>query len=269
VAARRPSRPPARPRARAVAIPRSARRDAASVRLLPSRGSILIGVALFAAAVGAFVAARETPLFAVADVQVRGGTPAVRRQVERALGGVVGTSLLKVDGSVVDRRLAGVSWVADASFDRAYPHTLAVTIRPERPVAVLRRGAHAWLVSARGRVVAELPRGARRALPRIWIGGGVPAPEVGGLLGDAAGGLAARSLAPLASIHFPARIASASTGDSGLTFVLRSGVELRLGEPGDLRLKLAIARRVLRVLGPTAPGAYVDVSVPERPVAHT
>jgi len=42
---------------------------------------------------------------------------------------------------------------------------------------------------------------------------------------------------------------------------------LRLGEPTDVRLKLAIARRALRVL--PAGATYVDVSVPGRPVAGT
>jgi len=50
-----------------------------------------------------------------------------------------------------------------------------------------------------------------------------------------------------------------------LTLRLRSGLELRLGAPTDVRLKLAIARRALRVLPPGS--AYVDVSVPGRPVA--
>jgi hypothetical protein len=48
-------------------------------------------------------------------------------------------------------------------------------------------------------------------------------------------------------------------------FHLRSGLELRLGDPTDVRLKLAIARRALAAL-PTG-ATYVDVSVPERPVA--
>jgi hypothetical protein len=52
--------------------------------------------------------------------------------------------------------------------------------------------------------------------------------------------------------------------DGVLTLVLASGTELRLGDSGDLRLKLSIAKRLL----PLAAGArYVDVSVPERPVA--
>ena len=50
--------------------------------------------------------------------------------------------------------------------------------------------------------------------------------------------------------------------------MLASGIEVRLGDIGDLRLKLAIARRILALAAPsrdTTP-AYVDVSVPERPV---
>jgi hypothetical protein len=46
--------------------------------------------------------------------------------------------------------------------------------------------------------------------------------------------------------------------------VLASGLQLRLGDSGDLKLKLSIAKQLL----PLTPGAaYVDVSVPERPVA--
>jgi cell division septal protein FtsQ len=262
VAARRRAR--STTRAGAVALPRG---DARVAKLLPSRGSVLVGLAVFACAAGAYAAARESPLFAVEAVQVRGGTPLVRQQVAKALDGELGVALLKIDGGVIDRRLAGVPWVAAASYDRAFPHTLVVTVRPERPVAVLRRGSKSWLVSARGRVVADVPRGAERALPRIWIGAKAAPPELGSFLPDTQGGSAARALAPLSSVHFPARVASVVTGQDELTLVLRSGLALRLGDPGDLRLKLAVARRVLALLPAAGAGAYVDVSVPERPVA--
>ena len=235
---------------------------------LPRRSSLLVGLAVFVAAAGAFALARETPLFAVRAVQVRGGSPAVKRQVEQALSAETGVSLLKVDAGTVERRLASVPWVASTRFDRAFPHTLVVSVKPERPVAVLRRGARSWLVSARGRTLQPLSRGARPELPRIWVGGAIPPPTVGATLDGGAGGSAARALAPLSSVHFPARVSSVASGRGELTFVLRSHVQLRLGDPSDLRLKLAVARRVLAVLGPTGPGAYVDVSVPERPVAN-
>ena len=67
--------------------------------------------------------------------------------------------------------------------------------------------------------------------------------------------------------RFPARIATAAVTHGELAFRLRSGLELQLGAPTDIRLKLAIARRALRGL-PTG-ATYLDVSVPGRPVAGT
>ena len=54
--------------------------------------------------------------------------------------------------------------------------------------------------------------------------------------------------------------------DKELTLVLRSGLELRLGDAGDLRLKLAVARRILLLQGAETSADYIDVTVPERPV---
>jgi hypothetical protein len=50
-----------------------------------------------------------------------------------------------------------------------------------------------------------------------------------------------------------------------LVFGLRSGLELRLGDASDLALKLAVAARILPLLGGSAD--YLDVSLPARPVA--
>ena len=223
VAARRRAHSPAR--ANVLALPRRAAGDA---RLLPSGRSVLIGLALFAAAAGAYVAARETAVFAVQTVVVRGGSPAVKKQVRAALRPELGVSLLRIDGDVVARRVGPVPWVAATRFDRSFPHTLVVTIRPERPVAVLRRGPDSWLVSARARVLQPLPHGVRSELPRIWIGRKTSV-TVGATLADDDGGRAARALAPLAGVRFPARVAAVRTGEDELTYVLRSGLELRLG----------------------------------------
>ena len=54
-----------------------------------------------------------------------------------------------------------------------------------------------------------------------------------------------------------------------LTFLLASGLELRLGELRAVRLKLAIATRILPRILASGGYAYLDVSVPERPVAGT
>ena len=55
--------------------------------------------------------------------------------------------------------------------------------------------------------------------------------------------------------------------DHELTFMLASGLELRLGDIRAVRLKLAVASRILPQLLARGGYAYLDVSVPERPVA--
>ena len=232
---------------------------------MPSRRSLGIGLAILAVAGGVYAAARETSVFAVRSVEVSGASPGLQAQVRTALAPLMGTNLLALDGASVERRLDALPAVLSARYDRSFPHTLHITVVPEKPVAVLRRGTESWLVSARGRVVSRVPRGGEPGLPRIWIPTAVDV-VAGAFLDAAHGGTAARSLALVAD-RFPARIAAASFAGGNLSYRLRSGLELRLGDPTDVRLKLAIARRALFDLPPGA--TYLDVSVPRRPVAGT
>ena len=169
---------------------------------------------------------------------------------------------MALNGRAVDRKVDALPDVVSARYDRAFPHTLRVTIVPEQPVAVLRKGKETWLVSARGRAIRQIPRTARRALPRIWVPSAAQV-SPGAFLAADEGGTAARVLS-LAQ-GFPARFTTASLSHGELTLHLRLGIELRLGEPVDVRLKLAVARRALRVLPPGS--TYLDVAVPQRPVA--
>ncbi|HYA09121.1 MAG TPA: FtsQ-type POTRA domain-containing protein, partial [Gaiellaceae bacterium] len=242
MAAKRRGRQP-RARAAAVALPRARQLPAPArrARLVPSRRSLGIGLAILAVTAAAYAAARESSVFAVRSVEVSGVPPALRAQVRAALAPLLGTSLLALDGAAVERRVEALPAVLSAGYDRAFPHTLRVIVVPEKPVAVLRRGTESWLVSARGRVISRVPRGSDPALPRIWVptaAGVLP----GAFLDATHGGTAARSLALVAD-RFPARIAVASFAGGDLTFRLRSGLELRLGDATDVRLKLAVARR--------------------------
>lgn len=234
------------------------------VTLRPTRRSLLIVAGIAAAVVGAYFLARETSVFAVRRIEVTGGSPAERAAVVRALAPFEGTSLLSLHGGALVRRVEALPTIVSASYDRAFPHTLRLTIVPERPVAVLHRGRETWLVSARGRVIAPIPNRTRADLPRIWVPTAATVTPAA-FLAAGEGGAAARALA--LAVGFPARIATASLVDGELTFVLRSGLELRLGEPVDLRLKLAIARRALPLLAPGT--TYLDVAVPGRPVSGT
>jgi hypothetical protein len=231
-------------------------------RLVPTRRSILVGCALAALACGAYLAARETSAFAVRTVVVTGASPEVSAQVRKTLAPLIGTSLVALDGSALERRVDALPTVVAARYDRAFPHMLRIAVVPERAAAVVRSGKDSWLVSARGRLVARVARSDDASLPRIWLPARAPL-AAGAFLPANRGGAVARPLA-LAS-RFPAHIRSAALADGILVFHLGSGLELRLGDPADIRLKLAVARRALGVL--PAGSTYLDVSVPDRPVA--
>lgn len=223
---------------------------------------VAVLVAVPVLATGAYVAARETSTFAIRTISVRGASPPVASEVRSALEPFVGKSLLALDGRRLVRRVDALPAVESARYDRAFPHTLRIDVVPEHPVAVVRRGLESWLVSGRGRAIARIPNHTRLALPRIWVPTAVPI-SPGAFLEPDTGKVAAQVVSLAAG--FPARISTATLSHGELTLRLRSGLELRLGDPVDVRLKLAVARRALRLL--PAGTTYLDVAVPQRPVA--
>ncbi len=100
-------------------------------------------------------------------------------------------------------------------------------------------------------------------MPRLWlrrgatirVGGQIPA----GLVS------ATRALAEAHTARLASRVKGVRIEGDELTLVLRHGIEIRLGRDSDVPLKLVIARKVLALVGGTT--SYIDVSVPERPVA--
>lgn len=236
--------------------------------LVPTGRSILIALAILLAAGGGYAVARETSIFAVRTLDVRGGTPAIRAQVRAALAPEVGISLLRVGGGDLTDRLAPVSGVRSFRFDRRFPNTLEVVVTAERPVLIIRQGKTAFLASSSGRVLRSLANPRLSSLPRLWLPTKADTPAVGKEL-PAVEIAAAMAVAPLASTPLGSHVDSVTSSDDQLTLSLGSGFQVRLGDVGDLRLKLAIARRILAATGAAAGSGYVDVSVPERPVLST
>jgi hypothetical protein len=76
-----------------------------------------------------------------------------------------------------------------------------------------------------------------------------------------------RALALARHAHLAGRVRTVRAADHELTFLLASGLELRLGDLRAVRLKLAVASRILPGLLAEGGYAYLDVSVPARPVA--
>jgi cell division septal protein FtsQ len=216
-----------------------------------------------------YLGAREASVFAVRTIEVTGGSQAVQSAARRAAQSVEGESLVALDGSALIDELEALPTVRSATYDRAFPSTLRIFVRPEVPLAVVRLGPDRWLVSQRGRVIRRYGSDATEHYPLFKL----PArPNVvpGAFITDTAAGAVLSALADVPA-RFPARIAEVLLQNGGLTMELQASwgePELRLGENVDVRAKLAAAALVIRSLDADYRGsvAYVDVSVPERTV---
>jgi cell division septal protein FtsQ len=227
-----------------------------------------------AAAAGAllallYLAARETALFAVRTVEITGGSEAVRTAVREAAQTAEGESLVALDGKSLVRELEALPSVRSASYDRAFPSTLRLFVRPELPVGIVRLGAERWVVSERGRIIRRYAAGLTERYPRFELPGR-PNIVPGAYLTDPEARVVLGALAVVPK-HFPVRIHMVRLEGGQLTMDLRApwgSPELRLGEAVDVKVKLAVAAVVLRSLSADAhsPVGYVDVSVPERTV---
>jgi cell division septal protein FtsQ len=255
---RSPRQSPAR--AAVARLPAPAR----AVELLPSSRSIALGFAVAGVAVLAFVAARESSVFAVQRIEVHGVDPKLARRVETSLEPLRGSSLLKVHGDEVRRLATALPTVAGVAYDRAFPNTLRVAVQAEEPVAVVRHGARAWLVSRRSRLIERIAQRTHRKLPRIWLAQALGV-RVGGTLRGGAGAEEVALLDGLRGEALARQVRSVRQVDGQWTYVLRGGLQIRVGDVTNLSLKLAVAAAILRH---TPIFGYLDVSVPQRPVAY-
>ena len=216
-----------------------------------------------------YLGARETSLFAIRSIQVSGAAPQVAAEVRAAARRFRGESLVGLDGETLLARIRALPSVVSARYDRAFPSTLRIVIRPERPVAVVRAGTRTWLVSARARLIRPLERRALPSLPRLWLPSASDL-HVGQILTAEESAAAVRALA-LVPEALPGTIVATRQRSGEITFVLGTGMELRLGDTSSLPLKLRVAKSILSPLsaGERAALSYLDVSLPERPVAGT
>lgn len=232
----------------------------------PSARTVTVVASIVAALGLLYLGARETPVFALRELEVSGVSPAVRRSVEAAAKPYIGESLVALDQDELRRQLQSLSTVRSVRMDRAFPHTLRIAVVPERPLAVVRRGPDAWLVSEHGRVIRELDRGRRNARTNVWTESDTNL-VVGGTVADEELRAVLDALRRVPST-FPARVSMARVEDEEVTLVLAGGTELILGERTSLPLKLAVAAQVLRTLTAEERGelGYLDVTVPALPV---
>jgi cell division septal protein FtsQ len=199
----------------------------------------------------------------VQRIEVHGVDPKLARRVEASLERLQGLSLLKVHGDEVQRLATALPTVAGVTYDRAFPNTLRVAVQAEEPVAVVRHGARAWLVSRRARLMERVAQRTHTRLPRIWLAQALGV-RVGGTLRAGAGAEEVALLDGLRGEALARQVRSVRQVDGQWTYVARGGLQIRVGDRTNLPVKLAVAAAILRR---TPVFGYLDVSVPQRPVA--
>jgi len=154
---------------------------------------VLVLLALVAVA-AAGVAIVRSPLLDVDRVTVR-GTEAGADAVREASGVVPGDALISIDAGAVADRVEDLPWVAEARVARDWSGTVAISVTPRVPVAVVGSGT-GTLLDAEGVAIGAAPDDVD--LPRI----DADAPDPGEVA-DESTVLAAGVLADLATTCGP------------------------------------------------------------------
>ena len=220
---------------------------------------VVLGVvALAIVAVAAWVVL-ASPLLDVDRVIIRGTAHTTPEQVQNAAQVARGDAMIWVDGGAIAARVKALPWVRDAHVERDWPGTVRITVTERAPAAWVQSSTGPVIVDGSGRVldrVANAPVG----LPQV--DGVASVPPVGARISPTLGASVAGRLLGYAR----SGTKSIAVTDHGVNLTLVSGVEVRLGSPTAVMVKVRAAVAVLDALnGQTV--SYVDVAVPSNPVA--
>jgi cell division protein FtsQ len=197
--------------------------------------------------------------FSVDHVDVTGAGAAAGGVERTVLTIAGGRSMLDVDPAALAAAITAEPRVRSATVDRAFPHTLAVHVVPERAVAVAPTRVGRVVLSSTGRVLGSVGRGAL-GLPVI-----AAAPsDIPGPGGTVTSEGVRQELVLASSPQRGLRFQVIGYGQDGLMARTANGLSIRFGDSEDAAVKLRVARSVLRRA--TGGVQYVDVSVPAAPV---
>lgn len=228
--------------------------DLRRLRRMLIAGAILALVAL----AGYFLWLRDSSLVAIESVIVTGaeGDPAVEAALAAAAEEM---TTLHVDEEALAAAVAEEPAVLSISTSRDFPNGLAIEVDLRRPVGFI--AADGGSIVAGDGVVLET--GADQPA-------GVPSVEArdGAVEGERVGGEAlalSKVLAGAPEVLLAEAGSAEVSADHGPVVEVGPGIELRFGDPSQAELKWAAAAAVLA--DPSLESAaYIDLSVPERPV---
>jgi cell division protein FtsQ len=163
------------------------------VRPLTKIGALL-ALAAFVTYRGRAIVA-DLPLLRVDRIVIQGNERLASGAVLAALNGLRGENMLWADLDAWRDRLLNVPWVRDASFRRALPSTIEVSVSEHEPIAIGRISNQLFLIDERGGVIDEY--GTTYADLDLPIVDGLAAPKGGESLDTRHGELAARVIEAL------------------------------------------------------------------------
>jgi len=234
-----------------------------SRRLRAVRGRRLRAIVVIAALLVALVCSglwlRTSSLVSVRGVTVTGIEGGQAAEIRDALT-VSGLDMttLAVDADALRQAVARYPIVRGLRTSTDFPHDLTIAVDAHEPVAALQAGASVTAAAADG----TLLRGAATSgLPVVGVG----SPPAGPRLGEART-LRALGLLGAAPTPLRRRVTRVYRDERGLSATVDQGPKLYFGGGQRWAAKWAAAAQVLA--SSTSQGAtYVDVRVPERPVA--
>ena len=203
---------------------------------------------------------RDSSFVAVEDVTVTGlvtdDAPRIRARLMAAARGM---TTLRVDEEALRRALPAGAAVAELRVTTDFPHGMRIEVVQHPAVAVLVAPGRRVAVASDGAVLKGVEA---RNVPSIVVGA-LPA------RGQLGRGRALRLVGVAAAAPRPLRPRIERIRQlpgKGLVAFLERGPQVILGDASGLRAKWAAAAAVLAD-GASRGASYVDVSIPERPVA--
>ncbi len=229
--------------------------------LASRRARVVLGIAAALVVLGSFgYWMRTSSLVRVKDVTVTGIDGRQARAIREALTtAALDMTTLAVDDGRLLEAVASYPVVRSLRASADFPHRLRIAVNAYEPVAAVRvRGGTATAVSANGTLLRGAPT---KDLPVVTL----KISPARGRVGDASA-LAAIRLVAAAPGPLRARVMRVYRGPRGFAATVHDGPKLYFGSAERRRAKWSALVSVLA--DESSRGAtYVDVRIPERPVA--
>jgi len=205
---------------------------------------------------------RDSSLVAVEKVSVTGLTSRDADRIHAALSSTAKTmTTLHLDEQRLKEAVAVFPVVDAIEITPDFPHDLTIRVIEHRPAAILDAGGARVPVAGDGSILIGMP--VEGELPTIDLSGGVPQRQLpAGAARDSA------LVAGAAPVVIARRLESIGRegGPRGVVVQVADGPEIVFGTTARVKAKWAATVRVLAD-EEAAGAAYIDVRIPERPVA--